>query len=93
MPALLKQRAGRHQLLYRGRESSPGVDPGSAELFCGFAAAAALFAAHRAFIVAASWARRSGVRLSFRFALAATLRPFAPAGSIPGFGVTRRFFF
>ena len=36
--------------------------------------AAALFAAHRAFIAAASWARRSGDRLSFRFTFAGELR-------------------
>ena len=42
------------------------------------ASAAALLAAHRAFIAAASWARRSGERLSFLFT--------------GGFAVTRPFF-
>jgi len=45
-------------------------------VFCRLAAAAARFAAHRAFIAADSCARRSGVRLSFRFAILATLGSF-----------------
>ena len=61
--------------LYCGREASPGAGP---ELCCVFAPAAALFAAHLALIAAASCSRRSGVRLSFLFALLTAPDPFTP---------------
>src|SRR5260370_24915060 len=56
------------------KSAGPSVTPGSVEVLCVFAPAAALLAAHRAFIAAASCARRSGVRLSFLFTFLATLR-------------------
>src|SRR5207249_3086773 len=60
-------------LLYCGRGPCPGVNPCSIEVFCVVAFAAALLAAHRAFIAAASCARRSGVRLSLLFTFLAAL--------------------
>ena len=57
-----------------------------------FASAAALFAAHRAFIAAASCARRSGVRLSFLFTFLAALGLLTAASRV-WVGVKRRFFF
>ncbi len=62
-------------------------------MFCGFASAAAFLAAHRAFIVAASCARRSGERLSFLFTVLAARRVFAVADFTGAFAVTRLFFF
>src|SRR5205814_6507117 len=53
--------------LYCGSEAFPDEKPGLGEPCCVFAAAAALLAAHLAFIAAANCARRSGVRLSFLF--------------------------
>ena len=78
--------------LYCGSEASPDEKPGPEEPCCVFAAAAALLAAHLAFIAAANCARRSGVRLSFLFFFPAT------RGSLtvdPGFTspAERRFFF
>lgn len=77
--------------LYCGSEASPDEKPGLEEPRCVFAAAAALLAAHLAFIAAANCARRSGVRLSFLFFFPAT------RGSLtvdPGFTspTERRFF-
>ncbi len=76
---------------YCGSEASPDEKPGLEEPCCVFAAAAALLAAHLAFIAAANCARRSGVRLSFLFFFPAT------RGSLtvdPGFTspAERRFF-
>jgi hypothetical protein len=69
--------------LYCGREASPGAGP---KLCCVFEPVAALFAAHLAFIAAANCARRSGVRLSFLFALLAAPDPFpVAAGFTPAF--------
>jgi hypothetical protein len=58
-----------------------------------FVPAAALLAAHLALIAAASWARRSGVRLSFLFApLAAPDRFAVAAGFTPAFDGRRSLF-
>jgi hypothetical protein len=65
----------------------------SFEVFCGFASAAAFFAAHRAFIAAASCARRSGERLSFLFTVLAARGVFALADITGASAVTRLFFF
>src|SRR5437773_1283096 len=54
------------RLLYRGTGASPIVKSPVAEVSGGFASAA-LLAAHRALIAAASCSRRSGERLSFLF--------------------------
>ena len=62
-------------------------------MFCVFAAAAALLAAHLAFMAAASCARRSGVRLSFLFTFLAVIGLLAATARIRGSGVKRRFFF
>ena len=56
-----------------------------------FASAAALFAAHRAFIAAASCARRSGVRLSFLFAFLAAVGRCLTSVRRSWIGVKRRF--
>src|ERR1700682_5567018 len=73
------------------RSHQPGNPPAS--MFCGFASAAALLAAHRAFIAAASCARRSGERLSFLFTFLAALRLFVPAVLTGGWAVTPPFSF
>ena len=67
---------------YGDRGTSPSVRFRSGDVFGGFASAARL-AAHRAFIAAASCARRSGERLSFLFAFLA-FRLFVPAGFVGG---------
>lgn len=58
-----------------------------------FVAAAALFAAHLALIAAASCSRRSGVRLSFLFALLAAADPFTLAAGFPPAFNGKRFLF
>src|SRR6267143_2825256 len=63
----------------------------SVEEFGGFVPVAALFAAHRALIAAASCSRRSGERLSFLFTFLGT-DPCPPAGFICDFAVELRFF-
>ena len=80
--------------LYCGSEASPDEKPGLEEPCCVFAAAAALLAAHLAFIVAANCARRSGVRLSFLFFFLATRDSLtADPGFTSPFNAERCFFF
>ena len=69
---------------------SPSVNSGPGVLFWGAAAAAALFAAHLAFIAAESCARRSGVIWRFFFTSLKEIRPLAPAGLGAVFAVRRR---
>src|SRR5260370_21168388 len=76
--------------LYCGPEAPPDEIPGLEDPCCVFAAAAALLAAHLAFIAAASCARRSGVRLSFLFTFFAPLGLSTAAGCVRAIGAKRR---
>jgi len=68
---------------------SPGVNSCPGVLFW-VVVAAALFAAHLAFIAAESCARRSGVIWRFFFTSLKEIRPLATAGLGAVFGVRRR---
>src|SRR5688572_4288397 len=81
------------RLRYGDGETSGEAELPSAAAFCEFPSAAALLAAQRAFIAAASCARRSGERLSFFFSFLAGLGFCAPAVFAGCCVVAGRFFF